>query len=230
MEHTKTYKPEISTCPLCGSQLKYRYTVSNKVIQFSNGNFVRVKNLGYSCKNPDCIDDTVIYCSQTASKLCIKGYTYSAKVLADIVVLKRKHKSREEICDYLAMQGIEMSDRNVDIINEKYEQMLKVNYLDNIKLEYDYMKKHYGQIRISIDSIRVEDARVLSVRDSFNNHQIGLHILEATQVDELKEILHHYVDDNALKAITTVRSFTDFFKILSEVVNKKVEYYYFEKF
>ena len=94
----------------------------------------------------------------------------------------------------------------------------------------DYMKKHYGQIRISIDSIRVEDARVLSVRDSFNNHQIGLHILEATQVDELKEILHHYVDDNALKAITTVRSFTEFFKILSEDVNKKVEYYYFEKF
>ena len=123
-----------------------------------------------------------------------------------------------------------MSDRNVDIINEKYEQMLKVNYLDNIKLEYDYMKKHYGQIRISIDSIRVEDCRVLSVRDSFNNHQIGLHILDASKIDELKEILHHYVDDPALKAITTVRSFTEFFKILSEVMNKKVEYYYFEKF
>ena len=79
MENTKVYKPEVSRCPLCGSKLKYRYTVSNKVIQFYNGHYTRVKNLGYSCTNELCKDNSVIYTSQTASKLCIKGYTYSSR-------------------------------------------------------------------------------------------------------------------------------------------------------
>lgn len=230
MENTKTYKPELTACPLCGSKLKYRYTVSNKVIQFFDGKFIRVKNLGYSCKNPDCIDDSIIYCSQTASKLCIKGYTYSSKILADIAVLKMKHKTREEICDYLAMNGIEMSDRNIDIINEKYQQMLKMDYLNNISIEYEYMKRHYGQVRISIDSLIVEDCRVVSVRDTFNNHQIGVHIFDVNDIDSLKKVLNDYVQCPDLKAITTVRPFTNFFKILDSLVNRTVEYYFFEKF
>lgn len=230
MERTKVYKPEIQRCPLCGSKLKYRYTVSNKVIQFSHGEFIRIKNLGYSCKNDDCLDNKVIYSSQTASKLCVKGYTYSAKVLANIVVLKRLHKSREEICDKLAFMGIEISDRNVDIINEKYEERLHQDYKENIKLEYDYMLKHYKQIRISIDSLTVEGVRVVSVRDSFNNHQIGVHFIDCNDYETTIKILHDYVDDPNLKTITTVRSFTDFFKILSQAVNREMEYLYFEKF
>lgn len=229
MERTKIYKPEFTVCPLCGSKLKYRYTVSNKVIQFSTGDYSRVKNLGYSCRNDDCIDNSVIYTSQTASKLCVKGYTYSAKVLALIYILKMKHKSRDEICDYLAYFGIDISDRNIDIIHDKYQKMLDTDYKKNIELEYEYMMRHFGQIRISIDSIAVEEYRVLSVRDSFNNHQIGLHIFKLCDEDNLKNVLGEYVSNPNIKSIATVRSFTSFFKILKEVVNRDMDYYYFEK-
>lgn len=230
MEKTKIYKPEINFCPLCGSKLKYRYTISNKVIQFSNGKFIRVKNLGYSCKNEKCLDDTVIYSSQTASKLCVKGYTYSAKVLADIVVLKMKGKSRDEICDYLASCGVIMSDRNVDLINEKYTHVLNSDYLNNIKVEYDYMMHRFKQVRISIDSLKVEDKRVVSVRDSFNNNQIGLHILDVDDIDNLKKLLDLYINNKNVKSITTVRDITQFYKILKDVLNHDVEIYQFEKF
>ncbi len=229
MERTKIYKPEFALCPLCGSKLKYRYTVSNKVIQFSTGAYVRVKNLGYSCKNDECIDNSVIYTSQTASKLCVKGYTYSAKVLALIYILKMEHKSRDEICDYLAYFGIEISDRNIDIIHDKYQLMLNMDYKKNIELEYSYMMRHYGQIRLSIDSITVEEYQVVSIRDSFNSHQIGLHIFKIGDEEPLKKVLEEYVSNPNIKSIVTVRSFTNFFKILKEVVNRDMEYYYFEK-
>lgn len=230
MERTKVYKPEISRCPLCGSKLKYRYTVSNKVIQFSSGAFIRVKNLGYSCTNDECIDNRVIYSSQTASKLCTKGYTYSSKILAYIVVMKQLKFSREQICDKLAFMGVEISDRNIDIINEKFEEKLHIDYKKNIELEYEYMIKHYGQVRLSVDALSVENIRVISVRDSFNNHQIGLHFIDMEDDETLIKILHDYLDDENIKAITTVRSFTDIFKVIEKVVNREMKYYYFEKF
>ena len=72
-EVCKVYKPEILACPICKSKLAYCYTISNKLVYFTSGKRMRIKNLGYKC--PNCEDDTV-YVSQTANKLCFKGYSY----------------------------------------------------------------------------------------------------------------------------------------------------------
>ena len=58
----KIYKPEILACPFCNSALKYKYTISNKVVQFTSGKIFRIKNLGYGCLN---CNDSNIYFSQT---------------------------------------------------------------------------------------------------------------------------------------------------------------------
>lgn len=227
---TRVYKPEISNCPICGSKLVYRYTVSNKIIQFSTGHKARVKNLGYSCTNQDCKASDVIFTSQTASKFCIKGYTYSSKIITLITILKKKSISREKICARLALMGIEISDRNIDNIASKESKLLEEDYKENIKREYDFMIAHYNQVRISIDSLVVEGIRCVSVRDSFHNHQIGMHMFDKNDNESLKEILHEYVDNPYVKAITTVRKMTGFFKVLNEVVNRDMEYIHFIKY
>lgn len=227
---TRVYKPEISRCPLCGSKLVYRYTVSNKVIQFSSGHKARVKNLGYSCSYPECKSNDVIYTSQTASKFCIKGYTYSAKIIALIAVLKKKGLSREKICAKLSLMGIEISDRNIDNIASKEESLMKEDYKENIKREYNYMIEHYGQIRISLDSLMVEGYRCISVRDSFHNHQIGMHLFKKEDKESLISVLHEYLDNENIKAITTVRKTTNFYKLINSVVNRDMEYIAFIKY
>jgi len=229
-EITRPYKPEITKCPVCGARLMYRYTVSNKVIQFSNGSKIRVKNLGYSCSNQDCKANDVIYTSQTASKFCLKGYTYSAKIIAYITILKMKGISREKICAKLSLMGIDISDRNVDKIAEKELENLKIDYKKNIEVEYLYMISHYNQVRISIDSIVVEGIRIISVRDSFHNHQIGFHLVDLEDKETQKAILHEYVDNPKLTCITTVRRCTDFFRMLNSVVNRDMEYISFIKY
>ena len=108
----KIYKPEILLCPKCKEKLKYTYTVSNKVVQFTSGKAVRIKNMGYLCKN--CNDGNV-YFSQTATKLCFKGYTYSAKTVCMIDYYKNQGLSRDAICDILTQKGFYISDRNVFI-------------------------------------------------------------------------------------------------------------------
>jgi hypothetical protein len=229
-EIVRPYKPEISVCPICGSRLVYRYTVSNKVIQFSNGKKARIKNLGYSCPNQDCQASDNIFTSQTASKFCIKGYTYSAKIIAYITILKMQGESREKICAKLSLNGVDISDRNVDKIAEREMKNLNMDYKKNIQVEYGAMMSHFGQIRISIDSIGIDNLRVISVRNSFNNVQIGLHICPNDKMDELKSLLHEYVDNPNIKCITTVRKITDFFKILESCVNREMEYISFIKY
>lgn len=202
-EITRVYKPEIENCPLCNTRLKYRYTVSNKVIQFSGGETYRIKNLGYSCPNPECSHPNVIYTSQTASKLCMKGYTYSTKILATILYYKLQHKSREEICDILTLDGVDMSDRNIDIIYEKLYPNLTMDYKKNIQIEYDYMLKEFGQIMLSIDSIALPDNhRYLSVRNTFSSRIIGVHILPS---DEFKILDDYLSKDLNITLITTIR-------------------------
>ncbi|MCR5787245.1 MAG: hypothetical protein K6G28_06050 [Acholeplasmatales bacterium] len=227
---TKVYKPEIEKCPICGSKLAYRYTVSNKIIQFSSGNKSRIKNLGYSCVNQDCPASDVIFTSQTASKFCIKGYTYSAKVIALITILKNEGYSREKICAELALLGVEISDRNIDNIYEREKALLSADYKKNIETEYEFMANHYGQIRLSIDSLTINGKRVVSIRESFHNHQIGLHLFDEEDTESVKKILHEYVDDKRITCITTVRKMTDFFKILDKVVNRDMEYHHFIKY
>ena len=127
----KVYKPEIMNCPKCGTKLVYVYTVSNKVIQFSSGRIMKIKNMGYKC--PSCNDD-LVYMSATAHKMSFKGCTYSAKVVCMIDELKSKHKSRDEICDILISKGLEISDRNVDILYKKLNDYINQDY-DSIILE-----------------------------------------------------------------------------------------------
>ncbi len=231
-EKTKIYKPEITHCPLCGTKLMYRYTVSNKVIQFYDGGSSRVKNLGYSCSNPDCTHPEIIYTSQTASKLCIKGYTYSAKVLATISYYKQKHMSRDEICDKLVEQGIEISDRNIDIIYEKYKEKLEMDYKKNIDVEYNYMMREYGQIMISIDAISIDDgkAKLVSVRNFFTSNQIGLHLFEEKSPNDY-DFLDEYLDKKwNITVIATVRRITGFFPEVEKRAKADVKYIHYLKY
>lgn len=227
---TRVYKPEISRCLFCDSKLMYRYTVSNKVIQFSGGNCSRVKNLGYSCSNPDCPHPQIIYTSLTAAKLCIKGYTYSAKVLATISYYKRKHLSRDEICDKLVEAGIEISDRNIDIIYDKYKEKLDMDYKSNIEVEYNYMLREYGKIFLSIDAITIEDnAKLVSVRNFFTGNQIGLHLFDET-CDSDYDFLNDYLDNDNIGIIATVRKQTGFFPKLEKRIRGDVKFIHYLKY
>lgn len=228
MPQTKSYKPEISECPLCGSKLKYRYPVSDKVIQFSHGETIRIKNLGYSCKNINCPHPEYIYVSHTARKMCIKGYTYSSKILASILEYKHFHKSREEIADMLADEGVEISDRNVDIIWEKLGPMLDMNYKRNIEYEYEMMERECGGIYLSIDSIGLSrDTRFWIIRNFFTSNVIGCHLTNDTDYSILDDYLNK---DLNIKLIITIRPRFKTFDEIKNRCNDNVKFLEYEKF
>ncbi len=221
----KIYKPEISVCPFCESKLKYRYAVSNKVIQFSHGEKRLIRNLGYSCSNDECPHKELIYTSQTASKLCIKGYTYSTKILGLIMYYKMIHKSREAILNILSNDNIDISDRNIDIIFKKLKKLYEMDYKKNIEETYKDMLDKYGTIMLSIDAILLQNGyRVISVKSFYTSEYIGIHINRFKE-DSDYDFLDDYLNKNLnISLIVTVRPGGQFYPQIKKRVRSSCKF------
>ena len=226
---TKIYKPEILTCPICNKQLKYCYTISNKVVQFSSGKTIRIKNLGYKC--PSC-NDTVFF-SQTANKLAFKGYTYSAKTVCIIDYEKTvNHKGREAICDFLANKNIEISDRNIDIIHKRFNEILNQDFDNLIKEAYNNMLNKFNEIRISLDLITVNEIAYIILYDYFKGDIIGLWKFNGVEDTNLRDTLAKYInEDYNITTIFTVRGYVSkLVPIVKSIMPKTAKVYSFLKF
>lgn len=226
----KIYKPEILNCPKCGNSLKYKYTISNKVVQFTSGKYFRIKNLGYGC--PYC-NDSNIYFSQTANKLCFKGYTYSVKIACMIDYYKKQHMGREGICDILASKGIEISDRNVDIIHSKFKEYLNQDYDKIIKEAFINMLKEFNEIRLSIDLITINSTYYIIIYDFFTSKKLAIWIFDSLESNEIKERFANYIANNHnITLIATIRNTKEgkLVPLLKKLTSNNTKFISFNKF
>lgn len=224
----KIYKPEILVCPKCGQQLKYNYTVSNKVVQFTSGKAFRIKNMGYSCK--DCNDDNV-YFSQTATKLCFKGYTYSAKTVCMIDYYKNQGLGRDAICDILTQKGIFISDRNVDVLHKKIRSYIDAPYDELIKEYYNRLLNEYGKIRISVDLITIKEKYYVLFYDYYKGEILAIWIFDGLDDPKLNETLTPYFNNENIELIVSVRGYVSkFVPILKEISPKNTKFISYLKF
>lgn len=225
---SKYYKPEILICPKCNTKLVYRHAVSKKMIYFTNGKRIRIHNLGYSC--PKCKDDN-IYVSQTANKLAFKGYTYSAKIVCTIAKLKEKQMSREEICDYFFAKNIEISDRNVDNLYQKYQECVALDYKTLIPQAYQNMMEVYGQIRLSIDVISVMGTIFIIFYDSFTTDMLAFLRFHGMDDPNMAEFLSTYIKkEYNITVITSIRRDSIFIPMLKKFCDTKTKIIAFNKF
>ena len=201
-EVCKVYKPEILSCPICNSKLTYCYTVSNKLVYFTSGKRMRIKNLGYKCEN--CANQT--YVSQTANKLCFKGYSYSVKLVATIALMKEQGYSRDNICDFLYNKGIEISDRNIGNLCIKFKEFCMLDFKANVKEAYKKMIDKFGQIRLSIDMVKVFDEYIVFVYDYFSTDLLGVKRIKETETEELSLFLSSFLNPEInITVISTIR-------------------------
>ena len=226
----KIYKPEILKCPKCKAKLKYKYTLSNKVVQFTSGKYFRIRNLGYGCI--EC-NDGITYFSQTANKMCFKGYTYSAKIICTIAYYKNLKYSREEICNILAGMGIEISDRNIDILYKKFLEVISHNYEEDINNAYQKMMDTFGEIRISIDLITIKEKIFVILYDFFTGDRLGLWTFNTVDDPKLDECLKTFIrKDLNITHIATVRQLNNsrFVPLIKSLAPKETSFFSFTKF
>lgn len=223
----KIYKPEIMLCPRCKNNLKYVYTVSNRVVQFSSGKIFRIKNMGYKC--PVCNDN--VFFSLTALKLAFKGYTYSAKLSCMVEYYKSKNMTREKICDMFAENDIEISDRNIDMIYNKVKSYLEMDYDTKIKEAYSDMMNKFNEIRICFDLITVEKTVYIVMYSYFSGDIIALWKFDSLDNEGICELIREYCDKKYnITTIVTIRPQFKFYGIVKENVPASIKLMSYSKF
>ena len=223
----KIYKPEILICPKCKSNLKYVYTISNRIVQFSSGKAFRIKNMGYKC--PNCNDN--VFFSLTALKLAFKGYTYSAKLSCMIEYYKSLGYTRDKICDILAEKDIEISDRNIDIIYKKVRSYIEMDYDKAITDEYKSMMDEFKEIRICLDLVTVEKRIYIIMYSYFSGEIVALWTFDSVDDENVKLLIQKYVNKSYnVTTIVTVRPQFKFYSIIKENVPRNVKMMSYSKF
>ena len=172
-------------CEYCGSKLKFRFVISNRVVQFTSGKTVRINNMVYGC---DKCNNGEVYPSLTATKLAFKGYTYSSKIICMIDYYKNLHYSREKISVMLENKGVIVSDRNVDIINNKFQELFNIDKEKNIFSAYERMLDKYNEVRLAIDFITVNDTYYVIFYDFFNADMLAIFKFNDIEGEEAKEV------------------------------------------
>ena len=223
----KIYKPEILICPKCKSNLKYVYTISNRIVQFSSGKAFRIKNMGYKC--PNCNDN--VFFSLTALKLAFKGYTYSAKLSCMIEYYKSLGYTRDKICDILAENDIEISDRNIDIIYKKVRSYIEMDYDKAIIDEFESMQSKFNEVRVCLDLITVEDRVYIIMYSYFSGEICALWKFDSVENEGVKELLRKYINKNYnITTIVTVRPQFRFYSVIKENVPRGIKMMSYSKF
>ena len=225
---TKVYKPEVLKCPYCGKRIKFRFVSSNKVVQFSNGRIIRIKNMVYGCDN--CNNDEV-YPSLTATKLAFKGYTYSSKIICMIDYYKGVHISREKISSMLEDKGVIVSDRNVDILHKKFLELFNQDKEKNVDDAYKDMMGKYGFINLSIDCITVNNCYYIIFYNFFTGDLLGIWKFDDLYGQELRDFLTKYTNESYnIKTIITSGVRSKFRALLRSIAPKSVKLKSYVKF
>lgn len=223
----KVYKPEVMTCPKCGNTLKYVYTISNRSVQFSSGKVFRIKNMGYKC--PNCNDE--LYFSLTALKLAFKGYTYSAKVCCMIDYYKDKGYTRDRICDILADKEIEISDRNIDIIDNKVKEYINSDYDNTILNSYKDMNNRFKEIRVCFDLITIDKVYYLIYYSYFSGDILAIWKTDSLDNEYVKNIIRKYINEKYnITIILTIRPQFKFYSVLKENIPASIKLMSYNKF
>lgn len=185
------YKPENEQCSKCGEPLKlqshYRW---RKTVQHMNG-AVRLKSRGGACQNPECSDKDKVVTSAIAQSLSLPGCTYGMDVIAQIGWWRdREHQDRVEIHARLQGRGVQLSERQVDYLYNRYQILLACVGNQDKSVLREIVETH-GGLKLCLDGLSPEGAseQLWIVREIESQTTLVVAWLDKVNHETLKHLL-----------------------------------------
>lgn len=158
IKERKIYKPESRECSECGTRLELqRHYQWRKSVQHLSG-AVYVASQGGICSNPECRRKDEIVTANQAQRLTLPECTYGLDVIAQIGWWRdREHMDRATIHSRLTGVGVQLSERQVDYLYNRYQILLAcVGNQDQTRLQEIVDKR--GGLKVSLDGLAPEGA------------------------------------------------------------------------
>lgn len=154
----RIYKPDNERCVECEERLKLqRYYQWDKVVQQMTGVF-HVASRGGVCENAECSQKNRLVKSTVAEIVSLPECTYGLDVIAQIGWWRdREHQDRKEIHSRLVSRGVQLSERQVDYLYNRYQILLAcVSNQDRDRLEV--IVEEHGGLKVCLDGLSPEGA------------------------------------------------------------------------
>jgi hypothetical protein len=148
------YRPQITTCPRCGAPLRRRSTLWRKYLITLDGRY-QVISLGYSCSRRRCRASKVVYRSDEAERLSLKGSSFGYDVIVQVGWWRFwDHRTLDEIAILLRDKHLPVSRRHILNLISDFLALLRAAQPAKIETQQAYFQRH-GLV-ISIDGMEPE--------------------------------------------------------------------------
>jgi hypothetical protein len=185
------YRPEVGTCPHCGTPLAYSHPVWRKTIQ-SLGGVADVTNLGFRCGQAACAYGRTVYRSARAEARQVKGSGYGLDVVVRIGHLRfTEHRTREEIWREVRAQApLALSERHVQNLLEVYLALLRASQED-VGARVAATVAAHGGIVVALDGLQPEQGneQLWVVREVLSGTVLGAANLQQATAERLADLL-----------------------------------------
>src|SRR3954467_15335780 len=133
LERERVLVPPRQDCPGCGGHMRLRYENRRHVVTLSGG--VRLRLRIRRCEHAGCPRFHVPYRPEAESALALPQQEFGLDVIALVGVLcHREHRSVPEIHAALRARGVEIAERSVTNLLDRYDELLATSLTDTRRL------------------------------------------------------------------------------------------------
>jgi hypothetical protein len=190
-EKTIYFRPEMSNCPHCESKLVRAHAAWKKKISTLQG-VIFAWSMAYRCPNQQCPHPGALYRSAEAEKLCMKFTTYGFDVLCLVGELRfKQHMTRQEIADELNSRGVKTTDRNAQMLYERYLTLLGASIDQHVREVLKDVSEKNGGLLLSMDGVQPEKGNetLYVIREVFSGTVLVAKNLKSGSSEELQNLI-----------------------------------------
>ncbi|TVX97051.1 transposase [Paenibacillus cremeus] len=195
-EKTIYFRPEITNCPHCEAKLTRAHAAWKKKIATLQG-VIFAWSMSYRCPNRQCLHFGALYRSAEAEKLCMKFTTYGFDVLCLVGELRFKHHmTRQEIADELNRLGVKTTDRNAQMLYERYLALLGASVDQHVREVLKSVSEQNGGLLLSMDGVQPEKGNetLYVIREVFSGTVLSAKNLKSSSSEELQNLIRPIVE------------------------------------
>jgi hypothetical protein len=192
-ERERVLAPVRQTCPGCGGHLRLRYDNHRTRVTLSGP--VRLRLRIRRCEAPDCPRFTIPYRPEAEGALALPQHEFGLDVIALIGVLRhRDHRSVPEIHAALRERGVEIAERSVTNLLDRYDELLATSLTDSRRLRR--VLQAQGGVILALDGLQPDVGHEVLwvVRDCLSGEVLLARSLLSARAKELVPLLREVAE------------------------------------
>jgi hypothetical protein len=192
-ERERVLQPLRRVCPSCRQPMRIRYENRRTLVTLSGA--VRLRLKVRRCEREGCARHHAPYRPEAEGAIALPQHEFGLDVIALVGALRhREHRSVPEIHAILRERGVEIAERSVTNLLDRYDELLAVSLTDSERLRG--LLAGQGRVILALDGLQPDVGHEVLwvVRDCLSGEVLLARSLLSGTADDLAPLLREVAD------------------------------------